>query len=182
MSRIGRKPVLVPSGVKVTLEGHHITVAGPKGTISRSLPSEMIVEVSEGAVNVSRPSDDRVHRSLHGLTRTLVANMVDGVTRGFEKSLEIVGTGYKASKQGETLVLQVGYSHPVEIVPAEGIHIDVPAVSKVTVRGIDKELVGQTAANIRAVREPEVYHGKGIRYVGERVTLKAGKTGKVGAK
>ena len=182
MSRIGRKPIAVPHGVEVHLDGRHITVRGPKGTIARELPREVMVEVAEGTVNVSRPSDDRIARSMHGLGRTLIANMVDGVTRGFEKSLEIVGTGYRASKQGDNLVLLVGYSHPVQIAPAEGIEIDVPAPNKITVRGIDKELVGQTAANIRAVRQPEVYHGKGIRYAGERVALKAGKTGKAGSK
>ena len=181
MSRIGRKPVAVPQGVEVHLDGRRITVKGPKGTIARELPRDVMVEVAEGSINVSRPSDGRIARSMHGLCRTLIANMVDGVTSGFEKSLEIVGTGYRASKQGEDLILQVGYSHSVRIVPAEGIHIDVPAPNKITVRGIDKELVGQTAANIRAVREPEVYHGKGIRYAGERVALKAGKTGKAGS-
>ncbi|HHY61594.1 MAG TPA: 50S ribosomal protein L6, partial [Firmicutes bacterium] len=134
----------------------------------------------DGEIRVTRPSDNRLDRSMHGLTRALIANMVHGVTEGFEKSLEIIGTGYRASKQGETLVLQVGYSHPVEIVPENGIQIDVPSPTKITVRGTDKQLVGQTAANIRAVREPEVYHGKGIRYAGERVALKAGKAGKIG--
>ena len=136
--------------------------------------------MADGEIRVTRPSDNRLDRSMHGLTRALIANMVHGVTEGFEKSLEIIGTGYRASKQGETLVLQVGYSHPVEIVPENGIQIDVPSPTKITVRGIDKQLVGQTAANIRAVREPEVYHGKGIRYAGERVALKAGKAGKIG--
>ncbi|HAI86280.1 MAG TPA: 50S ribosomal protein L6 [Firmicutes bacterium] len=181
MSRIGKMPVVVPQGVEVHLDGRCVTVKGPKGTIARELPANVMVEVAEGAVHVSRASDDRIARSMHGLSRTLIANMVDGVTSGFEKSLEIVGTGYRASKQGENLILQVGYSHTVQIVPAEGINIEVPAPNKITVRGIDKELVGQTAANIRAVREPEVYHGKGIRYAGEHVALKAGKTGKAGS-
>lgn len=180
MSRIGRMPVPVPAGVEVKLDGRHVTVKGPHGTISRELPADITVEIHEEHIDVSRPSDDRIHRSMHGLTRTLIANMVTGVTTGFQKSLEIVGTGYRASKQGENLILQVGYSHQVEIVPENGITIEVPAPTKITIKGIDKELVGQTAANIRAVRKPEVYHGKGIRYAGERVALKAGKAGKGG--
>ncbi|HOK69991.1 MAG TPA: 50S ribosomal protein L6 [Bacillota bacterium] len=180
MSRIGKKPVPVPKGVEVELDGSIITVKGPKGALSQEIPARISVEVADGEIRVTRPSDNRLDRSMHGLTRALIANMVHGVTEGFEKSLEIIGTGYRASKQGETLVLQVGYSHPVEIVPENGIQIDVPSPTKITVRGIDKQLVGQTAANIRAVREPEVYHGKGIRYAGERVALKAGKAGKIG--
>ncbi|HOB42382.1 MAG: 50S ribosomal protein L6 [Bacillota bacterium] len=180
MSRIGKKPVPVPKGVEVELDGSIITVKGPKGALSQEIPARISVEVADGEIRVTRPSDNRLDRSMHGLTRALIANMVHGVTEGFEKSLEIIGTGYRASKQGETLVLQVGYSHPVEIVPENGIQIDVPSPTKITVRGTDKQLVGQTAANIRAVREPEVYHGKGIRYAGERVALKAGKAGKIG--
>ncbi|MCR4425417.1 MAG: 50S ribosomal protein L6 [Firmicutes bacterium] len=180
MSRIGRKPVPVPKNVEVAIEGNCLTVRGPKGVLRRELHPDMQIEVGEGAIHVLRPSDSRTHRSLHGLTRSLVANMVEGVTRGYEKSLEIVGTGYRASKQGNKLVLQIGYSHPVEITPKEGIDILVPAPNKITVTGIDKESVGQTAADIRAVREPEPYQGKGIRYAGERVIQKAGKTGKVG--
>ena len=180
MSRIGKKPVPVPKGEEVELDGSIITVKGPKGALSQEIPARISVEVADGEIRVTRPSDNRLDRSMHGLTRALIANMVHGVTEGFEKSLEIIGTGYRASKQGETLVLQVGYSHPVEIVPENGIQIDVPSPTKITVRGTDKQLVGQTAANIRAVREPEVYHGKGIRYAGERVALKAGKAGKIG--
>jgi large subunit ribosomal protein L6 len=182
MSRIGRKPIDVPAGVDIKLDGRHITVKGPSGTMSRELPADIVVEIHDKEINVSRPSDDRIHRAMHGLTRTLIANMVEGVTKGYSKSLDIVGTGYRATKQGANLVLQIGYSHPVEIVPAEGITIDVPAPTKITVKGYDKELVGQTAANIRAIRKPEPYHGKGIRYTGEHVALKAGKTGKTGGK
>lgn len=180
MSRIGRKPVEVPKGVEVTVNGNLITVKGPKGTLTRELHPDMKVEVADGKVVVTRPSDERKHRSLHGLTRTLIANMVKGVTEGYEKSLEIVGTGYRAAMQGKKLVLTVGYSHPVEIDPGEGITIEVPAPTRIVVKGSDKEKVGQIAANIRAVREPDPYKGKGIRYVGEVIKLKAGKAGKAG--
>lgn len=173
-------PIAVPAGVDVKLDGRQITVKGPQGTMSRELPADIGVEIRDTEILVTRPSDGRIHRAMHGLTRTLIANMVEGVTKGFSKSLDIVGTGYRAIKQGSNLVLHVGYSHPVEIVPAEGITIDVPAPNKIIVKGFDKELVGQTAANIRAVRKSEPYHGKGIRYTGERVALKAGKAGKMG--
>ncbi|HAN86693.1 MAG: 50S ribosomal protein L6 [Bacillota bacterium] len=180
MSRIGEMPVPVPKNVEVKLDGRVLTISGPKGSMSHEIPERIGVEIAEGEIVVTRPSDSRTDNSMHGLTRSLIGNMVHGVTEGFEKSLEIIGTGYRASKDGRTLVLQVGYSHPVEIVPEEGIEIDVPSATKVTVRGADKQLVGQTAASIRAVREPEVYHGKGIRYAGEHVPLKAGKAGKIG--
>jgi large subunit ribosomal protein L6 len=178
MSRIGRAPIQVPAGVEVKINGNVIEVKGPKGQLSREFHPEMNVELADGSIVVTRPSDEKQHRSLHGLTRTLIANMVKGVTEGFTRNLEIVGVGYRAAKQGNKLVLTVGYSHPVEIDPAPGIEIEVPTPTKISVKGIDKELVGQTAANIRDVRRPEPYLGKGIRYEGERVRRKAGKAGK----
>ncbi|NMA99900.1 MAG: 50S ribosomal protein L6 [Firmicutes bacterium] len=178
MSRIGRAPIEIPAGVEVTINGHVIDVKGPKGQLSREFHPEMQVELTDGAIVVTRPSDDKEHRSLHGLTRTLIANMVQGVTEGFTRNLEIVGVGYRAAKQGNKLVLSLGYSHPIEVEPAPGIEIEVPAPTKISVKGIDKELVGQTAANIRDFRRPEPYLGKGIRYEGERVRRKAGKAGK----
>ena len=178
MSRIGRAPIEIPAGVEVTINGHVIDVKGPKGQLSREFHPEMQVELTEGAILVTRPSDNKEHRSLHGLTRTLIANMVQGVTEGFTRNLEIVGVGYRAAKQGNKLVLSLGYSHPIEVEPAPGIEIEVPAPTKISVKGIDKELVGQTAANIRDFRRPEPYLGKGIRYEGERVRRKAGKAGK----
>jgi large subunit ribosomal protein L6 len=179
VSRIGRKPIPVPPGVEVVINGSAVKVKGPKGELSRVLPDEITMSLADGQIDVTRPSDEGRHRALHGLTRTLVANMVEGVTKGFEKSLEISGVGYRASKQGTKLVLQVGYSHPVEINPPAGIEIDVPAPTKITVRGIDKEAVGAMAAEIRRVREPEPYLGKGIKYANERIRRKAGKAGKV---
>lgn len=178
MSRIGRKPIAIPSGVEVKLDQASITVKGPKGTLNRELHKEMIVEVSGNEIVVSRPSDSKLHRSLHGTTRTIVANMVGGVTDGFSKSLDLVGVGYRANKSGDKVVLNVGYSHPVEFQPQNGIEFEVPANNKIIVKGIDKELVGATAANIRAVREPEPYKGKGIKYEGERIIRKDGKAGK----
>jgi len=178
MSRIGRAPIEIPAGVEVTIRGNSIDVKGPKGSLSRELHPEMKVELSDGVITVTRPSDDKEHRSLHGLTRTLIANMVHGVTVGFTRNLEIVGVGYRAAKQGNKLVLSLGYSHPIEVDPAPGIEIDVPAPTKISVKGIDKELVGQTAANIRDFRRPEPYLGKGVRYEGEKVRRKAGKAGK----
>jgi large subunit ribosomal protein L6 len=178
MSRIGRAPIQVPAGVEVKINGNVIEVKGPKGQLSREFHPEMNVELADGSIVVTRPSDEKQHRSLHGLTRTLIATMVIGVTEGFTRNLEIVGVGYRAAKQGNKLVLTVGYSHPVEIDPAPGIEIEVPTPTKISVKGIDKELVGQTAANIRDVRRPEPYLGKGIRYEGERVRRKAGKAGK----
>lgn len=178
MSRIGRAPIEIPAGVEVKLNGNTIEVKGPKGTLSREFHPEMLVEVSGSAITVTRPSDDKEHRSLHGLTRSLIANMVHGVTVGFTRNLEIVGVGYRAAKQGNKLVLSLGYSHPIEVEPAPGIEIEVPTPTKISVKGIDKELVGQTAANIRDFRRPEPYLGKGVRYEGERVRRKAGKAGK----
>ena len=178
MSRIGRKPITVPAGVKVSFDDTRITVKGPKGVLSRELHKDMIVVLEENVINVDRPSDNKLHRSLHGTTRSVVANMVIGVTEGFTKNLELVGVGYRANKNGDKLVLNVGYSHPVEILPESGIEFDVPTNTKIIVKGIDKELVGATAAKIRSVREPEPYKGKGIKYEGERILRKEGKAGK----
>ncbi len=182
MSRIGKKPIIIPSGVNVTMNGNEFSVKGPKGTLIRTLPYDMKIELNEGTINVSRPTDSKTHRSLHGLTRMLVANMIQGVNQGFIKKLEIVGVGYRAQKSGDNLTLQVGHSHPVEIVAPEGISFSVEGTNKLTVAGIDKELVGEIAAEIRSVRTPDHYKGKGIRYEGEHVRLKAGKAGKVGKK
>jgi large subunit ribosomal protein L6 len=178
MSRIGRTPIKIPANVEVGIDGNLVTVKGPKGELSRTIHSEMLLTIEEGEAKVSRPSDGKQHRELHGLTRTLVANMVEGVTNGFEKVLEIQGVGYRAAKEGNKTTLRVGYSHPVEFVDGDGITIEVPAPNRIVVKGIDKEAVGEVAANIRAVRKPEPYKGKGIRYAGERVVRKAGKTGK----
>ncbi|MBM0067870.1 50S ribosomal protein L6 [Alkalicoccobacillus gibsonii] len=178
MSRVGRKPIEVPGDVTVTLEGTFIKVKGPKGELSRDLHPDMKINVEEKEITVERPSDQKEHRALHGTTRSLINNMVEGVTKGFERGLELVGVGYRASKSGNKLVLNVGYSHPVEIVPAEGIEVEVPSNTKVVVKGIDKQAVGALASNIRAVRLPEPYKGKGIRYEGENVRRKEGKTGK----
>ncbi|NGZ78061.1 50S ribosomal protein L6 [Saccharibacillus alkalitolerans] len=178
MSRIGRKPIEVPGGVEVTLNNTVITVKGPKGTLTRELHRDMKVTVEGNTITVERPSDNKEHRSLHGTTRSVVNNMVSGVTEGFSKSLELVGVGYRASKSGEKIVLNVGYSHPVEITPESGIEFEVPSNTKIIVRGIDKERVGAYAAQIRSVREPEPYKGKGIKYEGERIIRKEGKAGK----
>lgn len=178
MSRIGRKPITIPSEVNITLDNTLITVKGPKGTLSRELHRDMKLVVAENEISVERPSDNKLHRSLHGTTRSVVANMVNGVTTGFAKKLELVGVGYRANKTGDKLVLNVGYSHPVEIEPENGIEFDVPSNTKITVKGIDKELVGAVAAKIRSVREPEPYKGKGIKYEGERILRKEGKAGK----
>ena len=177
MSRIGKMPVVIPSGVKITLEGNHIAVEGPKGKLERDIHPEIDVVIEGDVITVTRPSDDKDHRSLHGLTRALINNMVVGVTTGFKKDLEIVGVGYRAAKQGNNLVLTVGYSHPVEMEPGEGISIEVPTPNRITINGIDKEKVGAFAANVRAVRPPEPYKGKGIKYDGEFIIRKAGKAG-----
>ena len=179
MSRIGRLPVSIPAGVTVTVADDNIvTVKGPKGTLTQQFNKDISLQQEGAVIHVTRPSDDKFHRSLHGLTRTLLNNMVQGVTNGFTKSLEIQGVGYRAAKQGKKLVLTVGYSHPVEFEEPAGITIDVPAQNKITLTGIDKQAVGQLTANIRDVRPPEPYHGKGIRYEGEYVAIKEGKTGK----
>lgn len=178
MSRIGLKPVEIPEGVTISLNGQHVTVKGPKGELSRELHPAIKVNVGDTEVTFERPSDHKEHRSLHGTTRSVVNNMVEGVTKGYEKGLELVGVGYRASKQGTKLILNVGYSHPIEMVPEDGIEIDVPSNTKVIVKGIDKERVGAVASNIRATRKPEPYKGKGVRYEGEFVRRKEGKTGK----
>jgi large subunit ribosomal protein L6 len=182
MSRIGRKPVSIPPGVTVDIDGSSVRVKGPKGELSRTFHPDMTIERQDNALIVKRPTDERVHRSLHGLTRSLLANMVEGVTQGFTKALEISGVGYRATKDGKTLVLTVGYSHPVRIEPPDGINFVVEGTNRVLVQGIDKELVGEVAARIRAVRPPDPYKGKGIMYVGERLRRKAGKAGKAGGK
>lgn len=179
MSRIGKLPVNIIDGVQVTIaEGNVVTVKGPKGTLTKQLHPEMILTEENGQIKVSCPNDDvKTYNALWGLTRTLLNNMVVGVTTGYQKALELVGVGYRAQMQGKKLVLQVGYSHPVEFEPEADMEIEVPAPTKIIVKGIDKEKVGSLAANIRAVREPEPYKGKGIRYEGEVVKLKAGKSG-----
>ena len=178
MSRVGRKPVEIPAGVTVTLNGNTVTVKGPKGELTRTFHSDIEIKVEDNNVVVNRPSDEKLHRSLHGTTRAIIANMIEGVSKGFERNLELIGVGYRAQKQGKKLVLNVGYSHPVEIEPEEGIEIEVPANTKISIKGTDKERVGALAANIRDVRPPEPYKGKGIRYEGEHVRRKEGKTGK----
>ena len=178
MSRIGNKPITVPDGVEVTLNENVITVKGPKGTLTREITSPITVAIDGKEIKVSRPNDEALNRSLHGLTRTLIKNMIIGVKDEFKKELEINGVGYRAQKQGNKLVLTLGYSHPVEMVEPEGITFDVPNPNQIIVRGIDKELVGQTAAVVRTERPPEVYRGKGIKYVDEHIRRKEGKTGK----
>jgi large subunit ribosomal protein L6 len=178
MSRIGRKPIEIPNGVSVSVNNRVVTVKGPKGTLTREVHPEMNVVVEGNVVTVQRPSDNKLHRALHGTTRTVISNMVNGVTEGYQKTLELVGVGYRANKSGNKLVLNVGYSHPVEFVAENGIDFEVPAATKIVVKGIDKEKVGAIAAKIRSVREPEPYKGKGIKYEGERILRKEGKAGK----
>ena len=179
MSRIGKLPVSVPAGVTITVEEKNVvTVKGPKGTLCQQMPAEMDIQLEDGVLTVKRPSDNKNHRALHGLTRSLLNNMVVGTTTGYAKNLEIVGVGYRAQLDGTKLVLNLGYSHPVVFEAPEGITYEVPAPTKIVVKGIDKQLVGQIAANIRASRAPEPYKGKGIRYEGEFVRRKEGKTGK----
>lgn len=182
MSRIGIKPISVPAGVEVTIaDDNVVTVKGPKGTLTKSYNKDMIIKQENGEVTVERPSEDKFHKSLHGLTRTLIANMIEGVTNGFSKSLEIVGVGYRAAKQGKDLVMNLGYSHQVVVSETDGIKIDVPQPNQIIVSGIDKQAVGQFACEIREKRPPEPYKGKGIRYTGEYIIRKEGKAGK-GAK
>lgn len=176
MSRIGKKPIVIPAGVKVNCAGALVQVEGPRGKLQQEVPPEVTVEVEDGQVLVKRRSDNRIERSMHGLTRTLLANMVEGVSQGFTRELEVVGVGYRAEKSGKTLNLNVGLSHQVNFAEPDGISISVEK-QVIRVEGIDKHLVGQTAANIRKVRKPDVYKGKGIRYVGESVRRKAGKAG-----
>lgn len=182
MSRVGNRPISVPKGVEVSIKGNEVTVKGPKGQLSHSFPEEMSIALKDGILTVSRPSDNKRHRSLHGFTRSILANMVEGVSQGFKKSLELTGVGYRVAKSGEKLVLQVGYTRPVEFTPPPGISLVTEGPTQVSVLGIDKELVGGVAAKIRAVKPPDSYLGKGIKYVGERVRRKAGKAGKVGRK
>lgn len=187
MSRIGKQPIPLPNGVEVTVEPGLITVKGPKGTLTKPVPEAMVIRQVDGTLVVDRPSDSKEHRSLHGLTRTLVANMVEGVTKGYSKTLEVHGVGYRAGMSGKNLTLSVGFSHGVEIAPRPGIEFEAGVdtgtrIPFVVVKGIDKELVGLTAAQIRSIREPEPYKGKGIRYRGELIRRKAGKSGKAGGK
>ena len=178
MSRIGNKPITVPEGVEITLNDHHITVKGPKGTLERDLHKNITITMEENTIHVTRPNDEAENRSLHGLTRTLINNMIEGVVHEFKRELEINGVGYRAQKQGNKLVMNLGYSHNVEIEPPEGITFDLADANHITVRGIDKEVVGQTAAVIRTKRPPEVYRGKGIKYAEEHIRRKEGKAGK----
>ncbi|MEX0834381.1 MAG: 50S ribosomal protein L6 [Actinomycetota bacterium] len=178
MSRIGMKPVEIPSGVEIDISGSTVTVKGPRGSLRREFHKDMRIEKDGDVVRVKRPSDEDFHRSLHGLSRTLLANMVEGVTKGYEKRLEIVGVGYRAALKGKDLELAVGYSHPVVFSQPEGIEFEVPAPNRIVVNGNDKEAVGEIAAEIRKVRKPEPYKGKGIRYEGEYVRKKAGKAAK----
>ena len=182
MSRIGRLAIPIPQGVSVEVAGSHVAVSGPKGTLERDLSPELRIIKDDGVLRVERPSDEKRARELHGLTRTLLANMVIGVTDGFRKSLEITGVGYRAQMVGKKLQLNLGYSHPIEIDPPAGITFDIETPVKLAVVGIDKELVGHIAARIRATRKPEPYKGKGVRYAGEQVRRKAGKAGKIGGK
>jgi large subunit ribosomal protein L6 len=178
MSRIGKQPIAIPQGVEVSVDESRVTVKGPRGQLAQSFHPDMRILLEDGTLRVERTDDERTHRSLHGLTRTLIANMVEGVTMGFEKRLEIVGVGYRAALKGSALELAVGYSHPVSFPPPPGIEFEVPAPNRLVVRGIDKQQVGEIAAEIRKVRKPEPYKGKGIRYEGEYVRKKAGKAAK----
>ncbi len=180
MSRIGRQPIAVPAGVDVKIDGSTVTVKGPKGTLSRTVHSNMKVELDGAEIKVSRPDESNLNKSLHGLTRTLIANMVKGVTDGYSKELEINGVGYRAAKQGKDLVMNIGYSHQVTMSEIEGITIDVPAPNKIIISGPDKQKVGQFAAEVREKRPPEPYKGKGIKYVDEHIRRKEGKAGKGG--
>ena len=179
MSRIGRLPVAIPAGVTVKVgDNNVVTVKGPKGELTQNIHPDMKIEIEGTTLHVVRPSDDKMHRSLHGLSRTLINNMIIGVTQGYQKALDVVGVGYRAQMQGKNLVLTIGYSHPVEMVPVNGIAFECPTPNKIIVKGIDKQLVGAIAANVRSVREPEPYHGKGIKYETEVIRRKEGTTGK----
>jgi len=178
MSRIGKKPVVIPAGVTVTVENNSVTVKGPKGELTREFSPTMAINVEENQVIVTRPNDEKANRTIHGTTRALIANMVEGVSNGFSKTLDIQGVGYRAQKQGNKIVLNLGYSHPIEYTPEQGIEVEVPTNTQIIVRGISKERVGHVAALIRSYRQPEPYKGKGIRYSDEVVRRKEGKTGK----
>lgn len=178
MSRIGKMPIAIPAGVEIKVEGQLVTVKGPKGTLTHNVPAPITVVVEDNNILVARPDDERNSRSLHGLTRTLIANIIEGVTKGFAKSLEIVGTGYRVTAKGSSIEFALGYSHPILVDPPQGISFQVEGNNKVTVVGIDKQAVGEVAANLRKLRKPEPYKGKGVRYAGEVVRRKAGKAGK----
>ena len=178
MSRVGQMPITVPQGVTVNIKEDEVTVSGPKGQLMRSFNPDMAIELNDDSLTVTRPSDSKEHRSLHGLTRSLLANMVEGVTNGFERNLDIVGVGYRAQKTEDNLVINIGFSHSVEVTPLPGVTLDVEGNNRIKVTGIDKEVVGEMAARIRAIRPPDAYKGKGIRYSGETVRLKPGKAGK----
>lgn len=177
MSRVGNAPIAVPAGVEVKIDGSLVQVKGPKGSLEQTFHEDMKLNLNDGVITVERPSDQKNHKALHGLTRALLNNMVVGVTSGFEKNLEMVGVGYKAQMQGNKLVINAGFSHPVEMDPGDDVQVEVPVPTKIIVRGIDKEKVGSFAANVRAVRPPEPYKGKGIKYADERIRRKVGKTG-----
>jgi large subunit ribosomal protein L6 len=177
LSRIGNAPIAVPTGVEVKIDKNYVFVKGPKGTLEDTFNEDMKIDLTDGVITVARPSDKKEHRALHGLTRALINNMVIGVTKGFEKNLEMVGVGYKALIQGKKLVVNAGYSHPVEMDPGDDLQVEVPVPTKISIKGISKSKVGAFAANVRAVRPPEPYKGKGIRYAGEHVRRKVGKTG-----
>ncbi len=178
MSRIGRKPIAIPAGVEVKMADGIVTVKGPKGTLTQKIHENMIVDIQPGVVTVSRPNDEKLNRSLHGMSRTLIANMVEGVSNGFKKQLEVIGVGYKVQKEGKNLVMNLGYSHQVIMPEIDGITIEVPNANTIVINGCDKQKVGQFASEVRGKRPPEPYHGKGVRYTGEVVRKKEGKTGK----
>jgi large subunit ribosomal protein L6 len=178
VSRIGKMPIEIPNGVEVKKDNNTLTIKGPKGELAKTFHNDMTIKIEGKEILVTRPSDNKIHKSLHGLTRSLIQNMIDGVTKGFEKTLEINGVGYRAQKQGTKLILNLGYSHPIEMEDPEGIMVEVPANNKIIVKGIDKELVGAHAANIRKQREPEPYKGKGVKYIDEHIRRKEGKAGK----
>lgn len=178
MSRIGRLPITVPGGVEVTIDGREVTVTGPRGTLSHAVAAPITVEVEDGTLRVVRPDDERTSKSLHGLTRTLISNMVTGVTEGYVKRLEIVGTGYRVQARGSNLEFALGYSHPITVEPPDGVSFTVEAPTRFSVSGIDKQKVGEVAANLRKLRKPDPYKGKGVRYAGERIRRKVGKAGK----
>ena len=179
MSRIGRKPITVPAGVEIKVDGANVvTVKGPKGTLTQAIHPNMTIEVNGAEINVTRPNDEKENRALHGLSRTLIANMVEGVTKGYEKKLEVNGVGYRVAKEGKKLVMNLGYSHPVVMTEIDGVTFETPDANTIFVRGIDKQLVGQVAAQVREKRPPEPYKGKGIKYADEHIRRKAGKTGK----
>lgn len=178
MSRIGKKPIEIPSGVDVKVEGNNITVKGPIGELNKSFNKDMKIEINDGVLTIERPNDSKEIKAIHGLTRTLIYNMIIGVTEGYSKQLEIIGTGYRAAKKGKVLSLNLGFSHPLDLEEPEGIEVEVPSANSIIIKGIDKQLVGSYAAKIRSYREPEPYKGKGVKYIDEHVRRKVGKTGK----